>query len=333
MLLADEFLSDTAAYDYKEITEKISALQKEIKSLSTNATISSDKISGVYIKYATANDIIPDTPIMACDLLDFVSEHMNENELLVKKMTEDKREKVDSAKADMADAEELFLGNTYSRMILSVDLPSESEESTRFVEHLTASVKEVFGNDAHVAGEMVSTYDLQKTFDTDNTLISIFTIISIFLIVMLVFRSLSLPVILVAVIQGAIWISMSTSLLTGPMFFMSYIITNCILMGATIDYGILMSTNYVQYRQTLDKKEALARSVEIAIPTVFTSGLILTICGFVVGIISSQTSISTVGFLLGKGTLVSVLMITLVLPSVLYLLDGFILKLSMKKKQ
>lgn len=333
MLLADEFLSDTAAYDYKEITEKISALQKEIKSLSTNATISSDKISGVYIKYATANDIIPYTPIMACDLLDFVSEHMNENELLVKKMTEDKREKVDSAKADMADAEELFLGNTYSRMILSVDLPSESEESTRFVEHLTASVKEVFGNDAHVAGEMVSTYDLQKTFDTDNTLISIFTIISIFLIVMLVFRSLSLPVILVAVIQGAIWISMSTSLLTGPMFFMSYIITNCILMGATIDYGILMSTNYVQYRQTLDKKEALARSVEIAIPTVFTSGLILTICGFVVGIISSQTSISTVGFLLGKGTLVSVLMITLVLPSVLYLLDGFILKLSMKKKQ
>ena len=332
MLLADEFLSDTAAYDYKEITEKISALQKEIKSLSTNATISSDKISGVYIKYATANDIIPDTPIMACDLLDFVSEHMNENELLVKKMTEDKREKVDSAKADMADAEELFLGNTYSRMIFSVDLPSESEESTRFVEHLTASVKEVFGNDAHVAGEMVSTYDLQKTFDTDNTLISIFTIISIFLIVMLVFRSLSLPVILVAVIQGAIWISMSTSLLTGPMFFMSYIITNCILMGATIDYGILMSTNYVQYRQTLDKKEALARSVEIAIPTVFTSGLILTICGFVVGIISSQTSISTVGFLLGKGTLVSVLMITLVLPSVLYLLDGFILKLSMKNK-
>ena len=74
------------------------------------------------------------------------------------------------------------------------------------------------------------------------------------------------------------------------------------------------------------------RSVEIAIPTVFTSGLILTIYGFVVGIISSQTSISTVGFLLGKGTLVSVLMITLVLPSVLYLLDGFILKLSMKKK-
>ena len=149
---------------------------------------------------------------------------------------------------------------------------------------------------------------------------------------MVVFRSLSLPVLLVAIIQGAIWICMSTSLLTGPMFFMSYIITNCILMGATIDYGILMSTTYVEYRATLDKKESLAKALEIALPTVFTSGLILTICGFVVGMISSQNSIATVGILLGKGTLVSIVMITLVLPSVLYLLDKFILKLTMKNK-
>lgn len=333
MLLVDTFLSDTTAYDYKELTDKISALQNGIKSLSTNKAMNSDMVSGVYIKYAIAHKLPLNTPIMACDLLEFVSDNMRKNELLKQKITEDMCKKVDSAKADMAGAKELFLSRTYSRMLLSIDLPSESEESTRFVEYLTASVKEVFGHDAHVAGEMVATYDLQKTFDHDNTLISTFTIISIFLIIMLVFRSLSLPVILVAIIQGAIWIAMSTSLLGGPMFFMSYIIASCILMGATIDYGILMSTSYVQYRETLDKKEALLRSVEIAIPTVFTSGLILTICGFVVGIISSQSSISTVGVLLGKGTLVSVVMITLVLPSVLYLLDGFILKLSIKKKQ
>ena len=65
----------------------------------------------------------------------------------------------------------------------------------------------------------------------------------------------------------------------------------------------------------------------------FTSGLILTICGFVVRLISSQTSISTVGELLGKGTIVSCLMITLVLPSALYLLDGIILKLTWRKKK
>ena len=94
-----------------------------------------------------------------------------------------------------------------------------------------------------------------------------------------------------------------------------------------------MSTNYIGFRATLDKKEALYKSVAAAMPTVFTSGLILTICGFVVGFVASQTSISSVGLLLGKGTLVSIVMITLVLPSVLYLLDGFILKLSMKSKK
>ena len=83
----------------------------------------------------------------------------------------------------------------------------------------------------------------------------------------------------------------------------------------------------------MDRKEALYRSVKSAMPTVFTSGLILTICGFVVGFIASQNSISTVGVLLGKGTLVSVAMITVVLPAVLYLLDGFILKLSVKSKK
>jgi predicted RND superfamily exporter protein len=257
---------------------------------------------------------------------------MDSNDLLKSRINDEKREKIDKAKTEMNDAKDLFLGNNYSRMLLSIDLPSESAESTKFVEYLTTSVKEIFGNDAHVAGEMISTDDLQITFDTDNTIISIFTIVSIFIIIMIIFRSLSLPIILVVIIQGAIWIAMSTSLITGPMFFMSYIIATCILMGATIDYGILMSTSYIQHRQTMDKRNSLLEALEIALPTVFTSGLILTICGFVVGFISSQTSISTVGFLLGKGTIVSILMITLVLPSVLYMLDGFILKLSMRRK-
>ena len=232
----------------------------------------------------------------------------------------------------MESAEALFLGERYARMLLSVDLPNESEESAEFADYLSRTAREIFGENAHIAGEIVSTRDLKETFDRDNLFISIFTIVSIFLIVMLIFRSLSLPVVLVAVIQGAIWISMSASLLTGDIFFMSYIVATCILMGATIDYGILMSTNYVQFRTTMDRKTALYQAVEAAMPTVFTSGMILTICGFVIGFIASQSSISTVGFLIGKGALVSVLMITLVLPSVLYLLDGFILKLSWKKK-
>ena len=257
---------------------------------------------------------------------------MDTNTLLMQKMSAENRKKVADAQVDIAKAEDLFLGEQYARMLLSVNLPNESADTTEFVAFLSDQVRETFGNDAYITGEVVSTYDLHQSFDHDNLFITVFTLISIFVIVMLIFRSLSLPVIPVAVIQGAIFIAMSTQLLGNGLFFMSYIVATCILMGATIDYGILMSGNYVAYRADYDKKEALARSVEAAMPTVFTSGLILTVCGFVIHFISSQNSISTVGLLIGIGTICSVLMITVVLPSVLYLLDRFVLKLSMKKR-
>ena len=112
---------------------------------------------------------------------------------------------------------------------------------------------------------------------------------------------------------------------------MSYIMSSCILMGATIDYGILLSTNYIRGRERMDKREALNFALDAAMPTIFTSGLILMICGFVVGLVASQTSISSVGFLLFRGTLISVIMITLVLPALLYLFDKIVLKLTITK--
>lgn len=299
----------------------------------TSAEIEKDKISGVYIKYATNGGKALSDPMMACDLLDFVSDNMDTNSLLKKKMSDDNRKKVDDAQADIDKANDLFLGENYSRMLFSIDLPNESEDTTEFVGYLYDEVKKVFGDEAYITGEVVSTYDLRKSFDHDNRLITIFTLVSIFVIVMVIFKSISLPIILVAIIQGAIFIAMSTQLFGDGIFFMSYIVTLCILMGATIDYGILMSSNYVAYRNAYDKKQALALSVEVAMPTVFTSGMILTVCGFVIHFISSQNSISTVGLLLGIGTICSVVMITVVLPAVLYLLDGFVLKLSLGKKK
>lgn len=332
MLTVSAYVADTETLTYESAYEKLTKLQSGIRSDITASALEKDKVSGVYIKYAIAKEKGLAQPVMACDLLDFVSGNMDTNSLLRQKMTQEKRDKVADAEEDVARAKTLFSGENYSRMLLSVDLPNESEETSGFVKYLSDEVKEVFGEEAYIAGEIVSTYDLEKSFDHDNLFITVFTLISIFVIVMLIFRSLSLPVILVAVIRGAIFIAMSTQLLSDGLFFMSYIVSTCILMGATIDYGILMSSNYVAYRSTYDKKKSLALSVGAAMPTVFTSGLILTVCGFVIHFISSQNSISTVGLLIGIGTICSVVMITVVLPSVLYLLDRFVLKLSLKKK-
>lgn len=333
VIVVDKFVSDADSYTCDEMTGLLQKLQSDVKSLTSTSSLSGSAISGIYFKYVKEHMDLPTDPIMALDLLNYVVENMNNKDhALYKAMTPEYKAKVEDRKRAIVSAQQLFLGENYNRMLVSVNLPSESADSSRFVQHLINAVKEVYGEGAHVAGHIVSTYELQQTFENDNRLISIFTIISIFVIILLIFRSISLPVVLVAIIQGAIWIAMSTSLITGPMFFMSYIIATCILMGSTIDYGILMSTNYLDYRKTMDKKEALYNAVRAAMPTVFTSGLILIICGFIVGMVASMTSISTVGFLLGKGTLVSVLMITLVLPSVLYILDGFILKLTRRSR-
>ena len=333
VVLVDKFISDADTYVCEDMTKLLQDLQANIKSLTSSSSITGGAIAGIYFKHVDENANLPTDDIMALDLLEYVVNNMNNpNSALYQAITPAYKVKVEERKQAIDSAEKLFLGETYNRMLIAVDLPSESEDSSRFVQYLMDSVEEIYGKDAHVAGHIVSTYELQQSFSKDNQIITIFTIILIFLIIALIFKSISLPVVLVAIIQGAIWISMSTSLITGPMFFMSYIIATCILMGSTIDYGILMSTNYIEYRKTMDKKESLYAAVKAAMPTIFTSGLILIICGFIVGMVASMTSISTVGTLLGKGTLVSVLMITLVLPSTLYILDGFIHKFSFKNK-
>lgn len=323
-------LSDAEKLSYSEMAETLNAIVSATPSLGENGglgKVSEELLLGTYLKYAAKNDIFMDEKICAEDLVNFLAE----GELPLIELSEEQKSMLTEAKITLENGKGLLVGENYSRILLTVDLPAEGADSSKFATDVTDVTKQIFGDGAHVAGEIISSNDLAVAFEDDNKLISVFTIVSIFIIIMLVFKSISLPVLLVAIIQGAIWIAMSTSLITGPMFFMSYIMAICILMGATIDYGILMSTSYVDARSSLDKKDALLCALEIALPTVFTSGLILMICGLVVGLIASQISISSVGFLLFKGTLISTVMITAVLPSVLYLLDGFILKLTLKK--
>ncbi len=334
---ADAFLSAEDASTYIGMAKKLEELQGSVTSVGTGSSASEEMISGVYIKRAISlgdeNPLL--TSIKANDLLEFVKSNMQTNALLSSRMDEAAMAKVEEADELIHSAEGLFFGkDKYARVLVSVVIPAEGDEMVEFIDYMLESVSTSFGGGAHITGKVVSTYDLQAAFDVDNMVITVFTILSILLVILFVFRSLSLPIALVLVIQGAIWISLSFSLIGGDLiFFMSYIVTNCILMGATVDYGILMSNNYIVYRKTMDKRDALSKAVDSAMPTVFTSGIILIICGVIISLISSQNSIASVGTLLARGTLTSIVMITVGLPSILYLLDKFILKYTMSDKQ
>lgn len=327
------FLNDSNVYTYTELLSAIKEYVETVKVMEVEVNLSETALMGLYVKYASAKGILETGEICATDLLAFVLDAADNNPLLQGRLDSEMKEIIGESSENMAGAEKLLRAEKYSRMLLTVTLPPEGAESAEFVRFLSAKVREIFGKGAYVAGEIATTNDLTVAFDADIKLISIFTVISILLIIMIVFGSLSLPVILVAVIQGAIWITMSLSGFGDPMFFMSYIMSMCILMGATIDYGILLSTNYVRARATLDRREALTEAMNGALPTIFTSGIILMVCGAVVGFIASQTSISSVGFLLFRGTLISALMVTVVLPALLYMLDKFVMGLTIKSKK
>ena len=316
---------------YLGVHQEIMNLIGEVESMSIEKPMSADKILGVYVKYLTSNNLLDNERIIAIDLLDFVLRNMYSNELLYNKLTGDenfeKRQKLYEAKELVSTAGDLFVGYEHSRILINVDLLDGTEDSYKFIEYVSAETNRIFEGKAYLAGQLMSTYDLKNSFESDQTFINIFTFISILLIVALTFQSLSVPVILTVIIEGAVFVTMAVLALIGfPVFFMSYIVASCILMGATIDYGILISSNYLNNRKTMDKIDSLKAALKVSLPSIMTSGLILVTAGFVISFISSQTSISNVGLLIGIGTSVSLLMVLFVIPCLLFILDKLVLK-------
>ena len=332
-LLVWDFMDGKTALSYPDMTSRIRQLQREIVSQEFSEQVSQDLVSGVYLKRQIFAGTYDKTPIVAKELLAFLQAERHTNELLKDRITEEMAQTIDDAQEQIDRAESLFLGEHYTRLIFNVDLPTESEQSYAFAAYANELTREVFGDTAFMAGEIMSTYDLRESFSHDKILISVFTVVSIFLIVLFTFRSLSVPVLLVFVIQGSVWLAISSFVITAsPIFFMSYIVASCILMGATIDYGILMSSTYVNARKREGREESLRIALTAAMPTILSSGLVLMCCGFFIFFLIDQLSISAVGLFIGVGTLCSMLMIVLLLPALLSLCDRVILNTTLGAK-
>ena len=144
-------------------------------------------------------------------------------------------------------------------------------------------------------------------------------------ILLFTFKSAGLPILLVLTIQGSIWINFSFPFLTGTnLFFMSYLIVSAIQMGATIDYAIVITNRYLQLKTVLDRRAAAVEALNQSFPTVLTSGSIMTVAGFLIGKLSTDTIISSIGDTLGRGTLTSIVLVMTVLPQLLVLGDALI---------
>ncbi len=218
----------------------------------------------------------------------------------------------------------------YTRMVISVDAAYEGEETFSLVETIRNTAENYYPGEWYLAGEGVSTYDLMDTITADMVKVNLVAIGAVFVVLLITMRSVVLPVILVLGIETAIWINLSIPYFTNAtIFYIAYLIISSIQLGATVDYAILFTDRYKEYRETLDKKNAIIQTISAVTVSILTSGSVLTVVGFLLGAISTHGLLSQLGYFLGKGTLCSLVIVLFVLPGLLYSFDRFFVK---KKK-
>ena len=216
-------------------------------------------------------------------------------------------------------------GDNYSRLVFTANVPEEGEETTQLLASLRAIGQSQYGGDVILVGNSTNAADLSSSFAGDNLKISVLTALFVMVILLFTFKSAGLPVLLVLTIQGSIWINFSFPYLTGSnLYFLAYLVVSSIQMGATIDYAIVITNRYLQLKGELDRKEAIVATLDQSFPTVLTSGTIMTVAGFLIGNLSTDPTISSVGTALGRGTLISIILVMTVLPQLLLLGDTII---------
>lgn len=219
----------------------------------------------------------------------------------------------------------------YTRMVISVDAEYEGSETFNLVKKVRDTAEKYFPDKWYLAGEGVSTYDLMDTITSDMTKVNLVAIGAVFGVLLFSLRSVVLPVLLVLGIETAIWINLSIPYFADqPIFYIAYLIISSVQLGATVDYAILFTERYKEFRQEYGKKESVINTVSAVTVSILTSGSVMTVVGFLLGIVSTHGLLSQLGYFLGKGTLCSLVIVFFALPGMLYLFDKTFIKLKRK---
>lgn len=282
-------------------------------------------------KYGAFLNGIDEFRVPLIDMIDFIyGEEENESFDFDEDLSQDIK---DMHKA-VSDARLQLEGELYDRLIFTVSGPVEGEETFKLVDQVRNIAYEYY-NDVFVVGDSTADYDLSKSFLKDNMIISIMTAAFVLIILFFTFDNTALPIVLVMTIQSAIWINFSLPAIEHKdMFFLSYLVVCAIQMGATIDYAIVITSRYVEMRETVaDKRLCIKETLNQSLATIITSGAILTLAAWAVGNMTSNCVIASLGSVLSKGTLISIVLVMLILPQLLYVFDGLFQKSYWRKKR
>ena len=332
-----------------QIQESIAPLlgQADLSGMGIKAEDIDAMIGVLFDDYCEQNGITPaeDTSVMVADLLDYMTDDIGDNvlSLMGSKLfaaLEEVGVEIDLRAPGLLDTAETFYdmlaqvrfgidnlrSADYSRITFTLDAGVEDEASFALIDRLYAGLGEYY-EEFYITGESVACYDMADYFEVDNMVVCLCTLGFILVILLFTFRNFSLPIILALAIQGGIWINFAIPFLAGnSVTFIGYLIITAIQMGATIDYAIVLTNRYRTTKHLYpDRYTAMAESENAVFSTIITSGSILTITGFALGIAASGV-VAQLGILLGIGTLASILIVLLILPSLLLVTEKLVEK-------
>ena len=264
------------------------------------------------------------------DMLLFLKDQLEEYNI---NLSGDDQQMIDDLFAQLSSAQAQLRNDRYSRMVVYLNLPEESDETFDFLTTIRDIMGKYYDEDYYVVGNSTSSRDLSASFVRDNLMISILSSFFVIVVLLFTFQSAGLPVLLITVILGSIWINFSfPTIMNQPLYFLGYLIVQAIQMGANIDYAIVISSHYQEQKKNMPHKQAIIAALNAAFPTVFTSGTIMASAGLLIGRLSAQPVVSTMGTCLGRGTIISIFLVLFVLPAFLVLGDSIINRTSFKLK-
>ena len=288
------------------------------RELAEISNVDIDTIKMIYRFYALKNEqygaflnSIDSYKVPIINMVDFIYDQIENGGLEV---DEDITKNVSDIHKNITDARKQLESEKYSRFVILWDKELEGTETFEGIDEIQ-NIAHNYYNEVYAVGDSSSNYEISKSFGTDNMRISIITALLVGIILLFTFQSASLPFILVLTIQGSIFINFSIPYITNePMFFLSYLIVSSIQMGATIDCAIVITSRYMVLRETIsNKKIAISQALNEAFPTVITSGTIMAASGFVIGFLTSNATIASLGKTLGIGVVISIILVMIVL--------------------
>ena len=236
-------------------------------------------------------------------------------------LDEDQARTLADAKAQMIMGKQQLEGEDFDRMLVYLTLPEAGDETYRFTDTIRSAAQSHYPKGkVYVVGNSTNQYEFKKSFQVDNVVVSVVSILIVLAVLLFTFNSAGMPVLLIVVIQGAIWMNFAyPAIVHKDVFFLTQLVVSSIQMGANIDYAIVIANRYTDNTKTMPPKEAIIEAMNFAFPTILTSGTILATSGILISFLTTECTINGIGEALGRGTIISIVLVMFVLPQILIL--------------